>query len=198
MALYKMKSDYQLLTQKVLMVLLAWCGTAFAIGLAGVFARLHPPGPQVVLIALVAALLAACGLMPSFQAWLLAIPLSWLVAVHAVRLVGFYFLWLHHLGRLPFAFAVPGGTGDILVALLALLLLAVRPKSQTPWFAWNVLGLVDILFVVLTAGKLAMANEASMSAMLTMPLCLLPMFVVPVIIFTHVVIFERLGGHARR
>jgi hypothetical protein len=111
-----------------------------------------------------------------------------------VRFVGFYFLWLYEQRQLPFAFAVLGGWGDIVVATLALALLILRPRSRVIYQVWNTLGLADILFVVSTATKLALANSASMAALLRFPLSLLPTFIVPLIIFTHVVIFVRLKG----
>jgi hypothetical protein len=57
---------------------------------------------------------------------------------------------------------------------------------------WNAAGLLDILFVVATASRLALAEPASMSALLRLPLSLLPTFLVPIIIATHVMIFAWL------
>ena len=78
-----------------------------------------------------------------------------LVLFHVTRFVGFYFLVLHARGELPWAFAVPGGWGDIAVAAGALLLVVlVRPDrrgGRRAYLAWNVVGLLDILGVVLTA-----------------------------------------------
>jgi hypothetical protein len=39
-----------------------------------------------------------------------------------------------------------------------------------------------------------MADPASMAALLRLPLSLLPTFIVPLVIFTHIVIFHRLLG----
>jgi hypothetical protein len=58
-------------------------------------------------------------------------------------------------------------------------------------FAWNVVGLIDILLVVATAAGLNLRNPGSMSALTELPLSLLPTFLVPLIIFLHVVIFSR-------
>jgi hypothetical protein len=61
-----------------------------------------------------------------------------------------------------------------------------------------VLGLADILFVVATAARLALADPASMAALLRLPLSLLPTFLVPLIIASHVVLGVRLALTAGR
>jgi hypothetical protein len=179
-------------SRAVLIILVVWCATALILGAIGAFEALRPPLPQAILFGLVALLLAAYRWAEGFRLWISSIPIAWLVSVHLVRFVGIYFLWLHQHGQLPFAFAVPGGWGDIVVATLALLLLITRPISRAVYFVWNSIGFVDILFVVATATKLALADFGSMAALLRLPLSLLPTFIVPLIIFTHVVIFVRL------
>lgn len=185
--------EHRAITRNVGLMLLIWFAAACVAGVSGATASLRPPLPQLVLGGIVGTLLAINGLLPALRRWLLAIPLSWLLAVHLTRFAGFYFLWLHHQGELPYAFAVPGGVGDVLVAGLAVLLLTLQPVPRGIYAAWNTLGLIDILFVVITAARLALARPESMAALLRMPLCLLPTFVVPLIIFSHIVIFERLG-----
>ena len=176
----------------VVIILLIWCVSAVLLGASGVIASLHPPFPQVILFGLVGLLLLAYGLSSKFRRWLSTVPLEWFVSVHLVRFVGFYFLWLYEQRQLPYAFAVLGGWGDIVVATLALVLLVLRPDSRAIYLVWNTLGLADILFVVSTATRLALADPASMATLLRFPLSLLPTFIVPLIIFTHVVIFLRL------
>ena len=179
---------------RVVIILLIWCLLAALLGAVGLLASLHPPFPQVILFGLVGLLLLAYGFSSEFRLWISSVPLEWLVSVHLVRFVGFYFLWLYEQRQLPFAFAVLGGWGDIVVASLALVLLVLRPGSRAIYHVWNTLGLADILFVVSTATRLALADPASMAALLRLPLSLLPTFIVPIIIFTHVVIFLRLKG----
>lgn len=182
----------QRFSHRVVIILLIWCLSAALVGVLGVLASVHPPLPQLILFGLVALLLIAYGLSSEFRRWLSSIPLKWLVCVHLVRFVGFYFLWLYEHGQLPFAFAVLGGWGDIVVATLALVLLVLRPRSRMIYQVWNTLGFADILFVVSTATRLALEDSASMAALLRFPLSLLPTFIVPLIIFTHIVIFLRL------
>jgi hypothetical protein len=165
-------------------------------GLAG----LKPPAPQLVLLGLTVATLLAAVLVPALRAWALRADLRGLVALHLARFVGIYFLILYQRGELPYAFAVPGGWGDILVAGLALLLLLGGPPVTTgrrwAYGAWIVAGLVDILVVVATAARLALADPGSMAALLRLPLSLLPTYLVPLIIASHILIAVRLArGH---
>ncbi len=178
-----------------LAILAAWLLAALALGATGQVARLHPPSPQLILLGLTVLLLLAGGTLSGFRVWLAGFNLRQLIALHLARFVGIYFLLLYHRGELPWAFAVPGGWGDIAVATGALLLILLVPDllARRGWvMAWNLLGLADILYVVFTASRLANADPASMAPLLRLPLSLLPTFLVPIIIASHVLLFWRL------
>jgi hypothetical protein len=183
-------------TRRVLLGLLIWLALALVVGATGLLAAFRPPFPQLVLTTLTVAVLAACRWVPALRAWVLWVDLRALVLFHLTRFVGFYFLALYGRGELPWAFAVPGGWGDIAVAAGALIVVAAAPRSGPAgwgaYLAWNVFGLIDILLVVATAARLALTVPGSMRALTTLPLNLLLTFVVPIIIATHVVIFLRL------
>jgi len=186
---------------RILVVLVLWFLAALAfVGVGGL--RVFPaPFPQVVLVGVLLALFGGYGLQPTFRAWLNSLPPSTVLALHLSRFVGFYFLILYRRGELPYDFAVLGGWGDIIVASLALLLLLapIRVSSiRSPWLhGWNLLGLMDILFVVATAARLARFSPGSMAPITVLPLGLLPTFLVPLIIFTHSTLLIA-GLHARR
>ena len=116
------------------------------------------------------------------------------VALHLVRFVGIYFLVLNARGLLPREFALPAGWGDVVVALGALVLLGNERLRQTKWIllGWNIVGLIDILVVVKIAGAIILERRELMSVMTHLPLSFLPTMVVPLIIFSHVVIFGGL------
>ena len=189
-------------TRPALTVAGGWLLAAWFAGAAGWLAGLRPPAPQLLLVGLTVAVFAAVGLVTPLRRFVETADLRVLVLFHLTRFVGIYFLVLHARGELPWAFAVPGGWGDIAVAATALLLvLRVRPDrpgGRRAYVLWNVLGLLDILGVVLTATRLALADPESMRALLRLPLSLLPTFVVPIVIATHVLMLRRLAGGAPR
>jgi hypothetical protein len=184
----------------VLAALAIWLAAAWLVGASGWLAALRPPRPQLVLVGLTIALLAAIRLWRPLQQFAGGVDVRALVLFHLTRLVGFYFLALHARGALPWAFAVPAGWGDNVVAIGAILLvLFARPDTpggRRLYLAWNLVGLLDILGVVATAARLALAEPGSMGALLQLPLSLLLTFVVPIIIATHLVMLARLARPA--
>ena len=184
-------------SRTVLIVVLVWLLIATAAGAAGIVSALRPPAPALAVLGLTAVVLAAGWFLGGFRAWLTALDERWLVGFHLTRFVGAYFLYLYARGELPYAFAVPGGLGDIAVAsLAAVLLLWGSPRDarrRAAYTVWNVFGLADILFVVATAARLGAADPESMAALLRLPLGLLPTFLVPLLIGSHVVLGLRLG-----
>ncbi|HEX3035843.1 MAG TPA: hypothetical protein VHT73_12080 [Thermodesulfobacteriota bacterium] len=189
-------------SMKILVVALVWFLLALLIGASGLLASIPPPFQQAFLFSLVIVLLLLFWRSFLFREWLLSVDIRVLVLIHLSRFVGIYFLVLYSRGDLPYAFAVPGGWGDIAVAATAipvsLFLQNEGAISRRILFLWNVFGLVDILLVIATASRLAMANPESMVALTRLPLSLLPTFLVPIIVFTHIIIFVRLLTSRRK
>lgn len=127
----------------------------------------------------------------SFHKWAFRVDVRWLIAFHMTRFIGIYFLYLYAQHELPYAFSIVGGTGDIIIAVLALII--IRFASYKPaLFAWNVIGLLDIVAVAVMAAQSEMAIPGSMHQLDKFPLVLLPTFIVPVIIVTHGLILVRI------
>jgi hypothetical protein len=176
-------------------VLLLWLIAACAVGVDGRVAELHPPLPQALIAVLTALLLWAGSANRGFNEWLAQVSLRRVVAFHLTRFVGFAFLALYSRGELPEKFAVPAGWGDIAVATLALGIVVFVPRPGTRpglLLVWNALGFADILNVVFTAAGQAIANPESMSALMRFPMSLVPTFLVPLIIASHMLVFWRL------
>ena len=172
-----------------------WLAMAALASITGRTAALVPPAPQLILILLTGMVVVAFATRRNFRYWVARLDLRVFPGFHLTRFVGIYFLVLHARGELPYAFAVPGGWGDIFVAASALLLIALPggPAARPGLLlAWNLFGLLDILFVVATATRLALADPTSMAALMRFPLSLLPTFLVPLIIASHLMLFWRL------
>lgn len=183
-------------TTTVVLAVLAWLVAATALGATGVLRALGPPAPQVVLLGLTVLAVVLGLARPTLRTWLMTVDERLLVGFHLTRFVGVYFLVLYGRGELPFDFAVPGGWGDIAVATLALGLIvgwrATRVSADGgPNSIWNVLGLIDIAFVVATAARLALTAPDSMQALLRLPLNLLLTWLVPIVIASHVLLGIR-------
>jgi hypothetical protein len=178
--------------KSVVLLLGAWLCLAAGVGVAGWLERANAPVIAGIIWTLTALTLLACWKVPLLHRWALTVELRWLVLLHLTRFVGFYFFLLCSRGELPFAFAAPAGWGDIVVAALAVLLLALSDaRNWGMLIIWNTIGLTDILFVVMTALRLGLEDRQSMHALREFPLSLLPTFLVPLIIVSHVLIFFR-------
>lgn len=184
-------------TRRVLLALLAWLLVASGVGLIGLYEGAPAPVIGATNVALVSLVLLAVVRIRGLRAWAEAISLRPLVLYHLVRFVGIAFLVLYARGVIPGAFAVTAGWGDIAVAVLALpaAFLCVPVNTRAKWWgllAWNVLGLADILMVLGNGMRLGVADIAQMTWITVFPWTLLPTFIVPLVIVTHVLIFVRL------
>jgi hypothetical protein len=180
----------------VRIVFWAWFAAAVYAGQSLVLQRLPAPAVPAIVFALTAVLLAAYTRVSGVRRWVDDLDVRTLVLLHVTRFVGLAFLYLYRRGQLPYAFAVPGGIGDIIVATLALpvALAPLDPAQRRRAVSiWNVIGLVDILLVVSTAIRLNLADPSQMLALTHLPLSLLPTFLVPLIVATHIIIFIRLA-----
>lgn len=175
-------------------ILGAWFCFALAIGTGGFFRNVSAAVVAVTIWGLVGLVLLICWKIRFVRDWIAAVDLRVLIAVHLTRFIGIYFLILGSRGDLPMGFARPAGIGDIIAAIAAVGLLAARGLSyrRTLVRIWNFFGFIDILFVVFSALRFGLMDWQSMAALRTLPLSLLPTFIVPLIIVSHVLIFVRL------
>jgi hypothetical protein len=183
----------------VILGLLGWL--CFAVGLSGWLYGANAQAVAAIVWTLTALVLFACWKISPIRVWALNVDVRWLVLLHVTRLfAGAYFLVLCQRGQLPCGFARPAGWGDIVVAVLALAVLGATrtPFAKTLLLTWNILGLIDIIFVVLNALQFGLNDWQSMHAIRELPLSLLPTFLVPLILASHVLIFVRLARAERK
>lgn len=186
---------------RVFVALVLWFSTLFGLGVAGLLERPFPPLVPFGLAAATIAVVVAARRNASLRAWTLALDLRIAIAYHVLRApIGVWFLAQYDAGVLPGELALRAGWGDIATGVLALAVLplglATRRDRALVW-AWNAFGLADIAMVVLTAQKLLVVDHAPQLLALGHPFMLLPWFVVPLVIATHLLVFARLRTAAR-
>lgn len=172
-----------------------WLLAALLAGNYGLVGRLPLPALPALIVLLAGLVLLAYARVAPIRAWLDGLDLRAIVLLHITRLVGFYFLFLHQRGYLPYAYAVPAGWGDILIAVFALIVVFVPTTEAVRLRAlgfWNIVGLADLLLVIATATRLTLHGEPLMRNLAALPLSLLPTFLTPLLLATHVIIMLRL------
>ena len=128
-------------------------------------------------------------------------PLPALIALHAIRLLGVLFVLFYAAKRLPAPFAPVAGWGDITIGATALPIafwVARQPDTaRSAVLVWNVLGLADLVLAV-SLGALSapgpirmLFGDPSSALMGSLPLILIPCFLVPSLSFVHLVVFYR-------
>jgi hypothetical protein len=124
-----------------------------------------------------------------------------LVLPQSLRVVGVVFLVAMAMGRLPAAFALPAGLGDIAVGISAPFIarrLARGDHRGAVWF--NLLGILDLV-VAVSLGFLAglgpdrvLNLSPSTAGIALLPLALIPATAVPLAMALHVTSLIRLRG----
>ena len=187
-------------------VLGAWFALVLAIGAAGALdpvRGLGVPGLGLTVALPVVALAGAFFAFRPIRDAMLAIPLPALVAVNAIRILGVIFVMLHAAGKLPAPFAPSAGWGDIFVGVTALpvawAMLRFGARARPLALLWNTIGIADLVNAVALGALSApgplqvFAGPPSSAPMTTLPWLLIPGFLVPALMFIHVVVFYRLA-----
>jgi hypothetical protein len=177
-----------------------WFGAALAAGHFLVLQRVSALALPALTLFLAAIPVLACLRVGALRTWVDAIDLRALVLLHVTRFVAIYLLVLHQRGELPRPLVVPGALGDIIVAVMALPV-ALAPLADAARHRaiviWNVVGFVGLLLAQLSTARLALSSPVEVRLLTHLPLSLLPTFLLPLLLATHVVIFVRTGRAAR-
>lgn len=189
------------------LVAAAWFALIVSFAAAGLFARSAGVGTLAIGAAVVTpVILGLIGFARSqaIRGFAQGIPLDVLVGVHAGRLLGVFFLGLYATGRLPATFALAAGWGDIFVGATALPLAWAVRRRVAGWrsltWAWNTIGTFDLVnAVALGVGSADsplrfIFERPDSGAIGTLPWVLIPGFLVPVYLLTHLTLYARLAG----
>lgn len=185
-----------LLPRKMLALVGLWLTGALAFVGSGAFARAPAAALPLAVVSLTALCLGALLADREGRLWVDYVSPGRLAWFHAWRAVpGAAFLLLYAAGELPWGFAVPGGIGDVAIALTAPVAAwaSRRSDARARWayLGWNALGFLDLANVVREGAVHTLADPASMHLLRLLPLGLLPTFAVPVTFAVHVLAFRR-------
>jgi hypothetical protein len=187
----------------------AWLALVWWLAVGGAF-RPRPGVPTIPIAIFLPLLVALPVLLRSKRigAVLDAAPPSWLIGLQVYRVFGGIFLVAWSRGTLSGTFALPAGTGDVLVGLLALpvayLLTKRSPAARTIAVGWNILGLVDFAIAIgigiLSApGPLQVIVPDGPNTQLgTFPTVMIPAFAVPSSILIHALSLRQLRRRVRK
>lgn len=190
--------------------LAAWFALVVACGAAGVFdyrLGLGTPGLGAAVLLPVLILGYAGTQLPAFKSAVLAIPVALLIGVNFIRVGGVFFVLLHTDGRLPAPFAPVAGWGDVLIGATALPVAWSVISEARAWrflaLLWNSLGLLDLCAAIglgVTSAEGSPVRlffaEPSTAIMSGLPWVLIPAFIVPLLMATHLAVYYRLVAPA--
>jgi len=128
------------------------------------------------------------------------IKLEQLIFIHIFRFIGVFFLLVYMYEAIPKQFALIGGIGDIVTAILVIpVIWIIKMKlsfSKTLAWLWNIIGVIDIISVLATAFIVtkvaATTNDVGVQQFGTFPFSWIPAFAPATIIFLHLLIFKKL------
>ncbi len=181
-----------------------WFAAVAVLAALGVFA-VDRVGTLIVGLAVVLPVVAGAALAarsPMVRARVVAIPIATLVALNIGRALGAFLILLYAEERLTSTFANTAGWGDIAVAVLAIPVALAAHRKIAGWPAlvlgWNLLGFADLITAVtLGVGSadspLRFIYEPNATGTIaTLPWVLIPGFLVPSYLLTHLAIFAQL------
>jgi len=175
-------------------------GLLMWVGLTIVQAAEREIGPQLPFLLFVPpiALAIALALSSDMREFADAIPVDWVVgrAIHPARIiVGVLFLGAWYYGQLPALFALVAGIGEILVGLLSLhvrqMILKRRRLPRKTILAWNCFGTTNFIIAAALASLTGHFGTVA-TALEQFPFALVPGFLVPIALMSHVVVFRHL------
>lgn len=185
--------------------LVLWFAALLTAGVGGAFSGARPLLVGVAAATPLIAAALATALWPALRAGLDGVPLTSLIAVHAVRGFGAFFVLLYAGGRLSGPFGPVAGWGDVAAAATAPLIAWAAARGIPYWrglvLGWNTLALTDLAVAVglgvtsAPGSPLRLFEGAPGTALMGgLPWVLIPTFIVPLLTLTHVAVYRRMAA----
>jgi len=180
-----------------------WLAVQAILGWTGFYHTDAPPPRPMLLLFPPLVVIAGALLIPRSREWLKGLPLRPLVWIHAVRVAVELVLWgAAERGVIPRAMTFEGTNFDILTGLTAPVIAVVGFQNGQPrrWvlIAWHLTG-IGLLANVVTTAVLSMPTpfqrlnfDRPCVGVFDFPFTWLPAFVVPAVLFAHLVSLTQL------
>jgi len=192
------EAPFGVVERLVVATLTAWFLAVLGLGWLGVFGRLHHAAVGVIAVAELLAIVALYYLNQPFQSYVRSIPFKHLTIFNVWRFpAGVLFLYYGNRGLLPPLFVQNAAWGDILAACLVPVVL-VLPESRGKYLWFQVVGFADFILAVGTGLTLNVLDTPTMSNIAELPLCIIPLFGVPITGSVHIMMLDRLLLAERR
>lgn len=181
-----------------------WLFVISLLTIMGVFQDFESMPPRLILAALIpVTFIITLFLIPSGRAFLAKMPITTLTYIHIIRVpVEIVLWWLFIGGAVSESLTFEGVNYDILSGISApfagLFLVGLKSKSKFGAIIWNLLAL-GLLFNIVSRAVLAtpyffdpLAFDQPNMAVFYFPYVLLPLFIVPAVLFSHLVSLYQL------
>ena len=182
----------------VVATLTVWLLAVLGLGWLGAFGRMHNAAVGVIAVAELLGIVAFYYLNPSFRAYVRSISFKHLTIFNVWRFpAGALFLYYGAQGLLPPLFVQNAAWGDILAACLVPVVLML-PEGRSKYLWFQVTGFADFILAVGTGLTLNLLDTPTMSNIAELPVCLIPLFGVPITGAVHIMMLDRLLLAGRR
>ena len=188
-----------------LSALMGWLLLTGALTHKGFFEHIGMPPRLMLFVAPILILILVLLILPKTRAFLLRMPITTLTYIHLVRVpVEICLWWLFEAGLVAEEMTFEGANFDILAGITApfagVFLVGKKSSNKFGAIVWNLVSLGLLLNIVIRAISLTpyfydgSGTELMNTAIFYVPFVWLPLFVVPAVLFSHLVSLVKLFG----
>ncbi len=175
-----------------------WFFAVLGLGWLGVFGRLHHASVGIIAVAELFGIVSLyCSIRP-FRFYVRSISFKHLTIFNVWRFpAGVLFLYFGVRGLLPPLFVRNAAWGDILAACLVPVVLML-PDGRNKYLWFQIIGFADFILAVGTGLTLNLLDTPTMNNIAELPLCIIPLFGVPITGSVHIMMLDQLLLVGRR